>query len=156
MGFEDLPDDWTDRPLTEPQLLADVLDLTVSHRDRVQGAIGVLVCDADQRLLVPAVIGDLDDLAPDADRLEGLRNFVSAVIEGMGSEAGPLGLHFSIARRYGLSITPDDVRWRDAAVAACAARVTLLGVHVVTVEGSRLVPGRWPLPAAGGSLADAS
>ena len=50
----------------------------------------------------------------------------------------------------------DDVRWRDAAVAACASRVTLLGVHLVTVEGSRLVPGRWPLPASGGSLADAS
>jgi len=45
---------------------------------------------------------------------------------------------------------------RDAAVAACASRVTLLGVHLVTVEGSRLVPGRWPLPAAGGPLADAS
>jgi hypothetical protein len=156
MGFEDLPDDWPDRPLTEPQLLADVLDLIVSHRDRVEGAIGVLVCDADQRLLVPAVIGDLDDVAPDADRSEGLRNFVSAVVGGMGTDAGPLGLHFSIARRYGLSITPDDVRWRDAAVAACASRVTLLGVHLVTVEGSRLVPGRWPLPATGGSLADAS
>ena len=155
MGFEDLPDDWPDRPLTEPQLLADVLDLTASHRDRVQGAIGVLVCDADQRLLVPAVIGDLDDLAPDADRCEGLRNFVSAVLEGMG-EAGPLGMHFSIARRYGLSITPDDVRWRYAAVSACASRATLLGVHVVTVEGSRLVPGRWPLTSSGGSLADAS
>jgi hypothetical protein len=157
MGFQDLPADWPDRPLTDPQLLADVLDLTLSHRDRVEGSIGVLVCDADQRLLVPAVIGELDEIAPDAERSKGLRNFVSAVVDGLGagSGAGPLGLHFSIARRYGLSITSDDLRWRDAAVAACGSRVTLLGVHVVTVEGSRLVPGRWPLPS-GGSLADAS
>jgi hypothetical protein len=156
MGFEDLPDDWPDRPLTDPQLLSDVLDLTVSNRDRVAGAIGVLVCDSDQRLLVPAVIGELDQMAPDAGRLEGLRNFVSAVVDGIGADAGALGLHFSIARRYGLSITPDDVRWRDAAIAACASRATLLGVHLVTVEGSRLVPGRWPRSAGEGSLADAS
>jgi hypothetical protein len=156
MGFQDLPDDWPDRPLTDPQLLADVLDLTVSHHDRVAGAIGVLVCDAEQRLLVPAVIGELDDVAPDADRCEGLTNFVSAIVGGLGSDAGPLGLHLSIARRYGLSITPEDVRWRDAAVTACAGRVTLLGVHLVTTEGSRLVPGRWPLPASHGPLADAS
>src|SRR5829696_8829971 len=122
----------------------------------MEGAIGVLVGDADQRLLVPAMIGDVDDVPPDADRSEGLRNFVSAVVGGMGTDAGPLGLHFSIARRYGLSITPDDVRWRDAAIAACASRVTLLGVHLVTVEGSRLVPGRWPRSAGEGSLADAS
>ena len=156
MGFEDLPDDWPDRPLTDPQLLADVLDLTVSYRDRVTGAIGVLVCDQEQRLLVPAVIGELDDVAPDADRSEGLGNFVSAVVDGIGSDGEPLGLHFSIARRHGLSISSDDVRWRDAAVAACAGRVTLLGVHLVTTEGSRVVPGRWPLPASEGSLADAS
>jgi hypothetical protein len=32
MTFEDLPDNWDDRPLTDPALLSDVLDLVVCSR----------------------------------------------------------------------------------------------------------------------------
>ncbi|MFC5379299.1 hypothetical protein [Aquipuribacter nitratireducens] len=34
----------------------------------------------------------------------------------------------------------DDELWARAAVAACASGTRLLGVHVITLEGSRPVP----------------
>jgi hypothetical protein len=43
MTFDDLPDDWSDRPLTDPALVADVLDL-VSSRATVSKALSASCC----------------------------------------------------------------------------------------------------------------
>jgi hypothetical protein len=133
MTFEDLPDDWSDRPLTDPALVADVLDLVVSARDRQQGAVSFLLCDEDARLLQPVTITDLPATPASDDRRRCLRTVVGAM-SGCGS------LLVALARGDGLSISASDEGWRDAAVAECSRGVRLLGVHVVTHAGSREAP----------------
>lgn len=131
MAFTDLPHDWSDRPLTEPQLVADVLDLVVSDRDRRAGALAVLICDEDGRLVQPVVITDLEPIAGEDERCEAISVFTSAM-GGYGS------ILVAVARRDGLSITDDDRVWARAARRAGGVR--LLGIHVVTATGSREVP----------------
>jgi hypothetical protein len=72
MGFEDLPREWVDLPLDDPQLVGDVLDLVVSLQDRLDGGLALLVCDAEHRLVLPCVISDLDYLAPEHQRRRAL------------------------------------------------------------------------------------
>lgn len=135
MGFEDLADDDLERPLTEPKLVANVLDLVISEADRHAGAMGVLMCDPDGRLVQPAVIGELEPHPTEEDRERLLSVFVAAM-GGHGS------LLLGIARRDGLSITAEDVAWSHTAARACSESdgMRLLGVHVVTMTGSREVP----------------
>jgi hypothetical protein len=52
------------------------------------------------------------------------------------------GVIAALARRGGLSVTPDDARWAEAIARATAGRVRLLGVHLVTPDGCRPVPRR--------------
>jgi hypothetical protein len=133
MGFEDLPREWVDLPLDDPQLVGDVLDLVVSLQDRLDGGLALLVCDAEHRLVLPCVISDLDYLAPEHQRRRALRTVVDAIgVEG--------SLVAAIAREDGLSITTDDHVWARAMWRACDTDVELLGVYVVTVHGSREVP----------------
>jgi hypothetical protein len=133
MTFDDLPDDWSDRPLTDPALVADVLDLVVFARDRQQGAVSFLLCDEDARLVQPVTITDIPATAAVDDRRRCLRTVVGAM-------SGRGGLLVAVAREDGLSVCASDEAWRDAAVAECSDGVRLLGVHVVTHAGSREVP----------------
>ncbi|MGF1661261.1 MAG: hypothetical protein ACFCVG_02105 [Kineosporiaceae bacterium] len=48
----------------------------------------------------------------------------------------------AVARRSGRSIRPEGRAWLRAAVRACADGPRLLGVHVITPEGSREVPAQ--------------
>ena len=56
MSFEDLPADWPQRPVTDSEITADLLDLIVGDRDRAVGALGILLCGRDERLLQPVVV----------------------------------------------------------------------------------------------------
>jgi hypothetical protein len=132
MTFEDLPNDWSDRPLTDPALVTDVLDLVVFARDRAAGAVSFLLCDDEARLVQPVTIGELPVTMTHGERVR----CVSVMVEGM-SHRGAMVV--ALARDDGLSITADDLDWCRAAQEACSA-VQLLGVHVVTMTGSRLVP----------------
>ncbi|MDP9397467.1 MAG: hypothetical protein M3P96_06400 [Actinomycetota bacterium] len=132
MSFDDLPENWAERPLDEPGLVADVLDLVVSEADRRAGALAVLICDDQGRLLQPCVVSPLPPAPSEGEREHAVRMFAGAV--------GPGGsLLLAIARRDGLSLTDDDHGWAAAARRACGAEVRLLGVHVVTAGGSREV-----------------
>ena len=133
MSFEDLPDGWIDLPLEDPRLVSNVLDLVVSYTDRVDGGLAILMCDDEHRLVQPCMISDLDYLASEDERHRALRNVVD-VMDRQGS------MHVAIARKDGLSITPDDHVWARAMSRACSHAVELLGVHVVTLHGSREVP----------------
>ncbi|MFC3688564.1 hypothetical protein [Aquipuribacter hungaricus] len=133
MAFTDLPDDPQDLPLSDPAYTADVLDLVVPERDRHRGAIAVLLCDDEDRLLVPAIVGELPDDLSEAERETALRSLVAAADE-RGS------VLVAVARRQGLSIRPGDQAWRRAATTACAEGPRLIGVYVITPEGSRAVP----------------
>ncbi len=136
MTFEDLPADWPQRPLTDPRLLDDVLDLMVGYHDRVERSLVVLVCDAEVRLVQPMAIDDLPDVC-DADLVQ---KMVDIVVEALGDDmAGTLVL--ALGRPDGLSITDDDRAWVAAAEAALAATGwTLSSAHIVTLHGSRTIP----------------
>jgi hypothetical protein len=133
MTFEDLPKDWSDRPLTDPALVSGVLDLVVFEKDQAAGAVRFLLCDDEARLVQPCTIGELPVTMTQAERV----HFVSVMVEGMGHRGAMI---VALARDDGLSITADDQAWRRAAQEACGSAVRLLGVHVVTMTGSRVVP----------------
>jgi hypothetical protein len=135
MTFEDLPDDWKQQPLTDPRLVADVLDLFVSDADRCAGALAVLLCDEQGRLLQPGIISDLDYESSEAERGRMLASFITHLTEFFDS------VLFAVARADGLSVTADDERWARAVRYACEGKVRLLGFHLITRDGSRLVPG---------------
>lgn len=135
MSFDDLPHDWPERPLTDPRLLADVLDLVVTSRSRDRGALYVLLCDDADRLLQPIAV---DDVPPAPEPAECDR--VLQAVLGPVADLVPHGSFLvAVARPGGLSVTPADDGWAES-----ARRVRgpwrLLGVHVVTADGSRPVP----------------
>lgn len=135
MAFTDLPDNPRDIPLSDPAYTADFLDLVVSERDRQRGALALLLCDDEDRMQVPVVVGDLAAELTDDDR----QRTVAAVVAAMGGQGSVL---VAVARRSGLSIRPDDHAWRRAAERACADGPRLIGVHVITLDGSREVPAQ--------------
>jgi hypothetical protein len=135
MSFDDLPDGWKERPLTDPRLVADVLDLMVSDADRCAGTLAVLLCDEQGRLMQPGIISDLDYESSEAERARMLSCFVTTMAEWFDS------ILFALARADGLSITADDESWARAVQYACSGEVRLLGFHLVTRDGSRLLPG---------------
>lgn len=136
MAFTDLPENWSTRPITDPSLLTDVLDLVVSDRSRARGALYLLLCDTDDRLVLPVCIDDIADAGGPEQRVELLRPMLSMIAQ-MEPTGGVL---VAIARPGGLSATGDDRGWADALRAATGGQMRLLGVHVVTADGSRPVP----------------
>jgi hypothetical protein len=132
MSFDDLPADWPERPLTDPTLVADVLDLVVTERSRDAGALYLLLCDRDDRLLVPVAIDDIDRDAPKAERVRVLSGLLSHLEE-------PGSLLVAIARRGGLSVTADDELWARSVLSTLGGW-RLLGIHLVTPHGSRPLP----------------
>lgn len=137
MAFTDLPADWPTLPITRPDLVCDVLDLVVSEQARASATLTLLLCDSSDRLISPMQVADLDEAPLGADRLEMLATIMDAAAD-IDSDAGVLA---AIGRPGGLSVTADDLDWADALAATTARTVRLLGVHLVTAEGSRPVPG---------------
>ncbi|MGD9957711.1 MAG: hypothetical protein AB7O74_15820 [Candidatus Nanopelagicales bacterium] len=134
MTFEDLPDNWPTLSLTEPRLLADVLDLVVGYRERVDESFVVLVCDDDVRLVQPCVIGP--DPGPCDPAI--VRTFFDAMREGMAEVCSGGTVIVASARARGLSPTPDDEAWVAATRAALAGTGwSVSSAHVVTLDGSR-------------------
>ena len=147
MSFEDLPRDWPQRPVTDPAITADLLDLIVTDRDRAAGALGILLCGRDDRLLQPVVVEAPDLSAHAAERRRGFDNICAAL--GHLGERGPdgrvagLGLLVALARPGPPLATAGDLRWRDTAQQSCRDHgVGLLGVWLVTPEVIRPLPAR--------------
>jgi hypothetical protein len=136
MALTDLPADWPALPITRADLLPDVLDLVVSDRARATGSLCLLICDPADRLVSPMQISHLRDAPVGADRAALLRTVLDAVVD-IEPHAGVLA---AIGRPGGLSATNDDRDWAEALAAATAGRIRLLGVHIVTADGSRPVP----------------
>jgi hypothetical protein len=137
MGFEDLPDDLRDRPLTAPRAVADLLDLALTEQDCRRGTLAVLICDERAR---PRVVQLIHDMPPRMEIAE--RDHTLRCLAGILAEVAPEGWFLlARARPGGLSLTPDDLGWRQAIVESCRAHsIQLLGVHVVTPDGSREIP----------------
>jgi hypothetical protein len=142
MAFTDLPDDWGSRPITDPTLTADVLDLLVSEQCRHRGGLVLLFCDASDRLVAPIEVTPLPSPSPEAvERSTRLGDLVSSVVAHPASaRLAGAGVLVALARPGLLSVSPDDACWADAVALATRNRVRLLGIHLVTQEGSRPVP----------------
>jgi hypothetical protein len=154
MTFEDLPSDWPQRPVTDLTITADLLDLVVSERDRATGALGVLLCGRDERLLQPLVVEMPGYRLSAAERRRGFDNICAVSChlgEPTGSDEaeavnGGLGILFALARSGSPLVTSGDLRWRDTAEQSCQHYgVALLGTWLVTPEVIR------PLPPAAAS-----
>lgn len=133
MSFEDLPSDWPDIPLADPTHIADVLDLFVSMQSRMDGVLLVLVCDSLHRPVQPILLHGIHSM-PFADAYRLLPRWAEAIA---GTAPG-CPLLFALARRGGLSVTPDDRRWRRC-IEETFRPIPCLGFHVVTPDGSRSV-----------------
>ncbi len=131
MSFESLPADWPTIPLTDPDHIADVLDIVVSRRDRMVGSLLILICDEQRRPVQPVVIADIDRAWPD-DGLDSLRR-IADMVAGMIADATVL---CAVARRGKLRVTQTDRRWQRLVEQAFADRVELLGIHLVTLDGT--------------------
>jgi len=137
MTFDDLPDNWPTLPLTEPRLVADVLDLVVGERDRHTGCIAVLASDSSVRLLQPMVIGE----APSTCEPQLMQSTVDIVVEAMSAQERAGTLILAFGRRAGLSVTAEDRAWTAAAVDALKETAwSLSSAHVITLDGSRPIP----------------
>jgi hypothetical protein len=135
MSFHDLPADWPTRPITDPDLLVDVVDLCVSEQDRAAGALYALLCDAEGRLLQPVAVAAgrrVRDPGDDEDRAALLDPFAVA----LASHAPTGGLVLALARPGSTEAIPADRLWHESARSVCRRRdVRLLATAVASPEG---------------------
>jgi hypothetical protein len=130
MSYRDLPDDLRSRPLTDPVLQGDVVDLLLGEDDRRGGAFTVVLCDQGDRGFQPIVLPELGEGAEVADLVRLLDLLLPLVAEFGGSVLLARG------RAHGLRPGEDDRAWHRVALAACGRhQVRLLGFHVATPEG---------------------
>lgn len=148
MSFEDLPPDWAQRPVTDPAITADLLDLVVGTGDRLEGAIGLLLCGPGGRLLQPVLVS-----APTQDVVDDdYRRVFDVMAQALGDppDGARSGMLVALGRPEYRHAAREDARWRDAAVASCAEHgIDLLGVWLVTPDVIR------PLPLPGSDLRSA-
>jgi hypothetical protein len=126
MTFEDLPADWAQRPITDPDVFEGVVDLIVTEQARCDGSTYVLLCHEGGRLMQPICLPD-EPHTVDVGRVQsGLtRLFTEAVGEGVHDVV------MVIARPGRPEPTPRDRDLRAAFAGACrTAGVRLLGVAI--------------------------
>lgn len=141
MTFRDLPRDVKNRSLTDPALAADVIDLILGDEARASGAIGLMLCDAQDRGLQPVVLTDV----PESADVEGLRQLLDHLLPLVAEERGSVLV--VRGRRRGLTPTHTDREWHELTIAACARHgVRLLGYYLATGDGIVALPE--PLTAA--------
>jgi hypothetical protein len=135
MSYHDLPDDVRSRPLTDPALQADVIDLLLGDEDRRARALAVVLCDEGNRGFQPLVLSDLAEGATVADLLRLLDLLLPLVGEFGGSVLVGRG------RPRGLSVGDADRAWHQATIDACRRHeVRLLGFHLASPEGVEALP----------------
>ena len=79
MSVDDLPADWSRRPLTEAELVPDVLDLVVANRDRCARSLCLLMCDDEDLLVRPVAISEMAAVTSQTERVRGLRVLIGAM-----------------------------------------------------------------------------
>lgn len=135
MSFHDLPQQWPTLPLDDPDHVGDVLDIFVDLRARSVGSLLVLICDERRRPVQPVLIEQIDPTPPpDA---AAMLEHIAVTIGQANPDATVL---CAVARRDGLDVTIGDHAWRECIEQAFAERLQVLGVHLITVDGSMPIP----------------
>lgn len=121
MSFEDLPPNWTELPLSTPNLAGDVVDLVLSEWLRAANALLLLPCnDQDIPLPSPVVLEDTDWFVEEAER-----QHMMQALAGVGVPSAVLAV--SSAQRLPAEVVAG---WhRDAQAAFTAAESRLLGFY---------------------------
>ena len=86
MSYQDLPHDIRTRPLGDPTLQADVVDLILGIDERRSGALALMLCDEGDRGVQPIVLSDLPPEAPPSATLRGLLDLL--LPDGRGDQRG--------------------------------------------------------------------
>ncbi|HET7304664.1 MAG TPA: hypothetical protein VFJ12_08970 [Segeticoccus sp.] len=140
----DLPPDWPFRPLSDDAVATAVLDMVVHPRHRVGGAVTVVLCDPDDRLVQPALT---NEAAPGCATIDERADLLGPVVAALAQMCGGErfgdrqgGLLMALSRGDGLSITPGDLAWQRALHVLADGRCRVLGVHLFTRHGSRRLP----------------
>lgn len=135
MSYHDLPADLRSRPLTDPALGADVIDLVVDPDTREGGALALMLCDENDHGIQPFLV---DGVPADADPTTvgaALRALLSVVADHDGSVLVARG------RPGGILLTDADREWHQAVIEECrAAGTRLLGAFLATPAGVRAFP----------------
>ncbi len=144
MRFDDLPRDWAQRPITDPDVFEGVVDLIVTEQARSDGATYLLLCHPNGRLLQPICLPD-----------EPGRVDVSQVVEGVGLLLTEVARHdvrdvvIVIARPGRAVPNPRDRDLRAAFEDACrAVRFTLHAVAIAAPDAVAVLPAEGDCAAA--------
>ncbi|MFI6674714.1 hypothetical protein [Kribbella sp. NPDC050470] len=162
MSFQDLPQTWTDHPLSDPARAADVVDLLVSLGDRHRGTFTVILCDENTRYRaaiavdLPSEFGQppaapsplaarttsTSPLAAGAMCTSALTPIIPAVRTAPGTS-----LLLALGRP-GPDTWPDlDTEWAHAATHLCrTTAVPLLGFYIATPH--HIYQPQLPIPTA--------
>jgi hypothetical protein len=136
MNFENLPTHWPTIPLTDPDHIADVLDIFIGTRDRMLGSLLILICDEQRRPVQPLIINDIDEGAPGGAHLP-----LGQIAQQVAELRPDATVMCAIARRGRTRATKTDLRWARALAEAFAGHLELLGVHLVTLDGTVAIQG---------------
>jgi hypothetical protein len=137
MNFENLPADWPTIPLTDPEHIADVLDIFVGVRDRTVGSLLILICDELRRPMQPVIIHDIH--ARDAG---GDHQHLAHLAEHLANLKPDATVLCAVARQGRTRVTRTDRLWARSLGRAFAGRLELLGVHVITLDGTVPIPAQ--------------
>lgn len=135
MSFQDLPDDWPQRPLTDEDLVHDVLDLCVNNCDRDEGGIAVLALRSNLVLAQPVFVAGA---IPAIERRTVLTNLLLAcTLQELDAT-----VVVAIAHADG-ALTDEDRAVHQLVLEICAEHaITLLSTHLVTSCDIRSLPAR--------------
>lgn len=134
MSFTDLPAHWPRLPLTPVSLVHDVLDLCVSHADRLHGGLAVLVLRDDLTLAQPIFVRGP---VPLLDRHETLKALLRGASGGGGRERTFI---FGIVHRHP-RFTDDDRALHQVIIDVCAELgFTVLSSHLLADDRPHLLP----------------
>jgi len=142
MSFDDLPPDWPDMSLTDPAHVTDVLDLFVTMQARFDGALFILVCDEERRPVQPIQIDGVRGGPPDD-----MHSVLAEMARTIADAQPRASVLCAIARRGATLVRHTDLAWRDCLYATFGPHLPVIGVHVVTPDGARLIH-TLPSPAA--------
>lgn len=135
MSYDDLPNDWPSRPLTDPVFAADVIDLVVRESDRIDGAVCALLCRPDFTMLQPVLVADI----PDEPSPPACRAFLDLVLTGFGPEVGAVIL--ALGRAAGTVPTDTERTWHQVTIDICREKgVPLLAAYLATCDGVTELP----------------
>jgi len=135
MSYLDLAPSWTDRPLTDPALATDVIDLLLTHGERSRGTFAAILCDPTARFRAVISIdlrAEFPGHAPDTPAL--CAPALHPIVPALRTDPDA-ALLLALGRPGPPTCPTTDTEWSTAATHLCrAAQVPLLGFYIATPD----------------------